>query len=121
MEAEGEHPAGERLGLAAQLLVDAAAVVGGEEPAGAVGALADAVVAVGDGLEGIDVHGVGDRPPVGVQPRRAHLAVALDLGRGHDHPRPAAAHPALLAGEALLGGELELHRAQSNAAPAPAR
>ena len=114
VEAEGEHPAGQRLGLAAQLLVDAAPVVGGEEPAGAVGPLADPEVAVGDGLEGIDAHGLRHRAPVGVQPRRPHLAVALDLGRGHHHPGPAAAHPALLAGEALLGGELELHRGQSN-------
>ena len=60
-----------------RILVDAAAVVSGQEPAGAIGAPADAEWPMVHGLEGINVAAV----VVVVEPRGAHLAVALDLGR----------------------------------------
>jgi len=105
METEREQPAGQRLPLAAEPLVDAAPVVVGKEPAGPVRALADAEVAgvPGDRLERV-ARGLG-RPFRLREPlARPRLPIRVDLGRGDgDVPSAAAAAAALLAGEALLG------------------
>ena len=106
MEAEREQPARQRLALGPQLLVDPAPVLGREEPAGAVRALADARVAPRQRVEGIRLRPLGRVLALAVVALGLRLPVRLHLAGGErDVPAPAAAAAALLAGEALLGIE----------------
>ena len=131
MEPERKQPARERLARAPELLVDAAPVLGGEEPAGSVRALADAEVAgvAAEGLERIDGPRLRSRLRLRARPfgdffrrvpgRRSRLAIPLDLGRRHgDVPPAAAAAATLRAREPLLGVVTEGDHRGSVYAPA---
>ncbi len=103
-----EDATGQRLPGSANLFVNAATVVGRQESAGAVGALANAIEPglARNRLEGIAAIALGaagiTKPRCGVA-----LAILLDLCLGNHYLKVMAAAAALRTGEPLLGIDAE--------------